>query len=210
MMSNEPLFTGARAELLRAIRHVRNRWRLRVAVRGFAVLVAAALGTFLVSSYGLELFKFSPGAIVAFRVFTYLSLIGFGWWWFIRPVSRRVSDEQVALYLEEHEPSLQATVLSAVEESKKGERAAGAQYSPELVRRLIESAVAKVREIDMGPHGRAVPAEAVFGLSAPGRGGRGPHVPVRAGIPPARRQRAADTDARCGGVQPVPHRGHAG
>ena len=150
MMSNEPLFTGARAELLRAIRHVRNRWRLRVAVRGFAVLVAAALGTFLVSSYGLELFKFSPGAIVAFRVFTYLSLIGFGWWWFIRPVSRRVSDEQVALYLEEHEPSLQATVLSAVEESKKGERAAGAQYSPELVRRLIESAVAKVREIDMG------------------------------------------------------------
>ena len=150
MMFNEPLFTGDRDELLRAIRHVRNRWRLRVAVRGIAVLVAAALGTFLVSSYGLELFKFSPGAIVAFRVFTYLSLIGFGWWLFIRPVSRRVSDEQVALYLEEHEPSLQATVLSAVEESKKDERAAGAQHSPELVRRLIESAVAKVREIDMG------------------------------------------------------------
>ena len=147
---NEPLFTGDRDELLSTIRHVRNRWRLRVAVRGIAVLVAAALGTFLVSSYGLELFKFSPGAIVAFRVFTYLSLIGFGWWLFIRPVSRRVSDEQVALYLEEHEPSLQATVLSAVEESKKDERAAGAQHSPELVRRLIESAVAKVREIDMG------------------------------------------------------------
>ena len=147
---NEPFFTGDRDELLRAIRHVRNRWRLRVAVRGIAVLVAAALGTFLVSSYGLELFKFSPGAIVAFRVFTYLSLIGFGWWLFIRPVSRRVSDEQVALYVEEHEPSLQATVLSAVEESKKDERASGAQHSPELVRRLIESAVAKVREIDMG------------------------------------------------------------
>ena len=150
MMFNAPLFTGDRDELLRAIRHVRNRWRLRVGVRGVAVLGAAALGTVLVSSYGLELFKFNPGAIVAFRVLTYLSFIGFGWWFFIRPVSRRVSDDQVALYLEEHEPSLQAAVLSAVEESKKGDREAGLQHSPELVGRLIESAAAKVRNIDMG------------------------------------------------------------
>ena len=150
MMFNEPRFTGGREEILRAIRHVRNRWRLRVAVRGITVLVAAALGTFLVSSYGLELFRFSSGAIVTFRVLTYLSLILCGWWLFVRPVSRRVSDEQVALYLEEHEPSLQAAVLSAVEESKKDHVAAGAQHSPELVRRLIESAVAKVRDIDMG------------------------------------------------------------
>ena len=150
MMFSEPRFTGGRDEILRAIRHVRNRWRLRVAVRGITVLVAAALGTFLVSSYGLELFRFSSGAIVTFRVLTYLSLILCGWWLFVRPVSRRVSDEQVALYLEEHEPSLQAAVLSAVEESKKDHVAAGTQHSPELVRRLIESAVAKVRDIDMG------------------------------------------------------------
>ena len=150
MKLNEPLFTGDRDEILRVIRHVRNRWRLRVAVRGISVLVAAALGTFLVSSYGLEFYKFSPGAIVTFRIVTYLVLIGFGWWLFVRPVSKRVSDEQVALYLEEHEPSLQAAVLSAVEESKKGERGARADHSPEIVDRLIQSAVTKVRDIDMG------------------------------------------------------------
>ena len=65
-MFNEPLLTGSRDEILRAIRHVRNRWRLRVALRGVAVLVAAALGTLLISSYGLELFRFSSGAIIAF------------------------------------------------------------------------------------------------------------------------------------------------
>ena len=150
MTFNEPLFTGDREELLRVIRHVRNRWRLRVAVRGISVLVAAALGTFLASSYGLEFFRFSPDAIVAFRVITYLALLGFGWWLFVRPISRRVSDEQVALYLEEHEPSLQASVLSAVEESKKGDRAAQIDHSPQIVGRLIESAVAKVRDVDMG------------------------------------------------------------
>ena len=151
-MRDEPLLTGDRDEVLRAIRHVRNRWRLRLGLRGVAVLVAAALGTLLASSFGLELFKFDPAAIIAFRVVTYLALLAFGWWLFIRPVSRRVSDQRVALYIEEHAPELQATVLSAVEESRKGARERAADHSPELVRRLIESAVKQIRDIDMGRH----------------------------------------------------------
>ncbi len=149
-MRNESLITGDRNEVLRAVRHVRNRWRLRVALRGIAVLLAAALGTLLASSYGLELFRFDPGAIVGFRIATYLVLLAAGWWLFVRPVMRRVSDQRVALYIEEHEPSLKATVLSAVEESGRGEREAAADHSPELVRRLIASAVARIRDIDMG------------------------------------------------------------
>ena len=149
-MLNQPLFTGDRDEVRRAIRHVRNRWRLRVALRSVAVLLAAVLGMLLLSSWGLELYRFSPNAIVSFRVITYVALIGLGWWLFVRPISRRVSDEQVALYLEEHEPSLQAVVLSAVDETSKGTRSAGASHSPELVRRLVESAVEKIRSIDMG------------------------------------------------------------
>ena len=151
-MFNEPLLTGDRDEILRAIRHVRNRWRLRLALRGAAVLAAAALGTLLASSWGLELFRFDPAAIVAFRVVTYAALLACGWWLFIRPISRRVSDERVALYIEEHAPELQATVLSAVEESRRGARERAADHSPELVRRLIESAVRQIRDIDMGRH----------------------------------------------------------
>ena len=161
-MFNQPLFTGDRDEILRAIRHVRNRWRLRVALRGVAVLLAAALGTLVLSSWGLEVYRFTPAAIITFRILTYAALIGFGWWFFIRPVSRRVSDEQVALYLEEHEPSLQATVLSAVEETRKGDRAAALDHSPELVRRLIESAVEKIRDVDMG---RSVEHQKIQGSS---------------------------------------------
>ena len=150
MVSNQPLFSGDRDEIFRAIRHVRNRWRLRVALRGAAVLLAAALGTLVLSSWGLEVYRFTPAAIITFRVLTYAALLGFGWWFCIRPVSRRVSDDQVALYLEEHEPSLQATVLSAVEEARKGDRSATFDHSPELVHRLIESAVTKIRDVEMG------------------------------------------------------------
>jgi len=149
-MLNEPLLTSDRDEILRVIRHVRNRWRLRVALRGVAVLVAASFGTLLISSYGLELFKFSAISIVAFRILTYVALFGSGWWFFIRPIFRYVSDERVALYVEEHEPSMDTTVLSAVEETKKGDQVRGANHSPELVRQLIASAVNKIHDIDMG------------------------------------------------------------
>ena len=144
------------------IRQVRNRWRLRIALRGFAVVIAALLGTLVVSAWGLEVYRFTPVAIVTFRVLTYGALLGFGWWFFVRPLLRRVSDEQVALYLEEHEPSLQTAVLSAVEETGKGNRAAGLDHSPELVGKLVESAVEKIRNVDMG---RAVEHQRIQGSS---------------------------------------------
>ena len=37
------------------------------------------------------------------------------------PLLRSVSDEQVALYLEEHEPSLEAAIISAVEAQDSGQ-----------------------------------------------------------------------------------------
>jgi len=40
--------------------------------------------------------------------------------WFVRPLRRRVNDMQVALYVEEYDPSLQAAILSAVESAAAG------------------------------------------------------------------------------------------
>ena len=142
--------SDGRQDLVDVIRRVRNRWRLRIALRGIAVLLAAGLGAFLISSYGLEVFRFSAGSVVAFRVLTYLAIGGLAWWYLVRPLTRAVADEQVALYLEEHDPSLQAEVLSALEEAKRGARPDSPDYSPALVDRLIQSAVERCRALDMG------------------------------------------------------------
>jgi hypothetical protein len=64
----------------------------------------------------------------------------------VRPLLRSVSDEQVALYLEEHEPSLEAAIISAVEAQRSGEQT----YSPALIRKLVQSAVQKVRALEDG------------------------------------------------------------
>ena len=142
--------SGGRDDLFDVIRRVRNRWRLRVALRGIAVVLAAGLAAFLLSSYGLEFFKFSAGSVVVFRLLTYLTLAGLVFWFLIRPLARATPDERVALYLEEHDPSLQAAVLSALEETKRGERTGSPDYSPALVERLIQTAVEHCRVLDWG------------------------------------------------------------
>ena len=110
-------------ELIRVIRRVRNRWRMRVALRGAAIVLAAGLLAILISAYGMEHFRFSAPSVVAFRIFAYVALLGLTVRFLMLPLSRQVSDERVALYIEEHEPSSEAVILSAVEEA--GARGAG-------------------------------------------------------------------------------------
>ena len=149
MLSN-PWSSGGRNDLMDVIRRVRNRWRLRIALRGAAVLLAAGLGAFLLSAYGLEFFKFSATSVVVFRVLTYVTLAGLAYYFLVRPLARPIPDERVALYLEEHDPSLQAAVLSALEEAKLADRDPSPDYSPALVDRLIQTAVDQVRVLDWG------------------------------------------------------------
>ena len=149
------LLTGHRSQspredLVRVIRQVRYRWRLKIVLRGVAVMITASIVAFLLSAYGLEYFRFSAPAIITFRILTYLTLTLLLVWSLLLPLSRRISDELVALYLEEHEPSLQASVLSALEESGKPDVSSRDDMSPALIRRLIEVAVEKCDSIDSG------------------------------------------------------------
>jgi hypothetical protein len=73
-----------RTQLVDVIRRVRNRWRLRLAMRGAVVVVAGTLLALLLSASGLESFRFSATAIIAFRivsvsVFVALLLYAFVW-----------------------------------------------------------------------------------------------------------------------------------
>jgi len=137
-------------ELLRIIRDVRSRWRWKIVLRSVTVLVGAAVLTLLAVAYGLEQFRFSPGSIVAFRVVTYVALVVLGWFFFVRPLGRRVSDQQVALYLEEHEPSLQEMLLSAVDVGAPGRPISQTGESADLLRQLVTSAVERCLSSDLG------------------------------------------------------------
>ena len=124
-----------RAQLLEVVRQVRRRWRLKLALRGAVGFLIAGIVAVLTIAYALEALKFTPSAIFSFRIVTGLVLVAAGAWFFARPLSRKVTDEQVVLYLEEHEPSLDSTILSAMEASERP-----GDWSPELIRRLFHRA----------------------------------------------------------------------
>ena len=67
--------------------------------------------------------------------------------WLWRPLKRQVSDAQVALYLEECDPTLEASLLSAVEASN-AEAAGDQTHSHALVDRLVEQAIEKCHEVE--------------------------------------------------------------
>ena len=134
----------ADSDLIGIIRQVQRRWRMKLALRGAATVAALMVAVFLAAAVGLESWRFAPGAIVTLRVLLPLALLVLLGVFFVRPLMRRVTDEQVALYLEEHEPSLQAEIISAVEASRApGEPSA-------LVKKLVSSAVEKCRALEEG------------------------------------------------------------
>ncbi|MGD8897033.1 MAG: hypothetical protein PVJ73_13430 [Acidobacteriota bacterium] len=139
---------GTGRDLRRIIGSVRRRWRLKVALRGAAITLGFGLVAFAVSAYGMDHFRYTPMAIAAFRVFAWTALAGLVLRFLVLPLFVRLPDERVALYIEEHDPSLQAALLSAVELSPERVERDRPDFSSDLSRRLVEQAVQRCEEID--------------------------------------------------------------
>src|SRR5678815_9363 len=125
-------------DLFGIIAHVRTRWRMKLALSGAVRFLAVGFGLFVVAAYALETVRFTTTSIIVARIGLAAGLIAALLWFVVRPLRRKVSDEQVALYLEEHEPALEATLLSAVESTRNGSITA---ESEALVRKVIEQAI---------------------------------------------------------------------
>jgi len=100
-----------------------------------------------------RVFRFSP-ARSSSSARDYVALVALGWLAFVKPLMRRVTDSQVALYLEEHEPALDAVLVSAVDARRRLPAARPRRVAPHesaaLLRRLVESAIERCEEIDLG------------------------------------------------------------
>src|SRR5260370_9368133 len=134
-----------RLELVDVIRRVRNRWRTQLSLRGAVVVVAGTVVALLLSASGLESFRFSAASIIAFRIVAVAVFVGLLLYGLVWPLRRRVSDAQVAMYLEERDPTLEAKIISAVEATAGGGSDA---HSPRLVENLVEQAIEQSRSMD--------------------------------------------------------------
>jgi hypothetical protein len=124
-------------QLIGLIRDARRRWRLRLALRGAAMLAAIALATVLAATWSMDALRFTPLSVLLFPIVGWVIVAYVAWQALGRALRRRASDAQVALYLEEHEPALEGRLLAAVQFAAGDEQ----QVSRALVDRVVADAV---------------------------------------------------------------------
>src|SRR5687767_12024454 len=133
--------------LLDVVHGVRRRWRTRRAMNGIAIALAIIAVMILIASNVLGRGTPDAATLMTGRIILGVSALAALAWFALRPLFRQVSDERVALYIEEHEPSLKATLLGAVDMAGTDPRG---EISPALMERLVRTAVEKCKDIDFG------------------------------------------------------------
>lgn len=155
--------TGSeRDELLGVVRSVRNRWRLRVLLRGAAMVTLSAMTLLLLAGWVIDVFRFDATTVTIVRVAAWAIFASVLLRVLILPLFRRVSDERVALYLEEHEPSLEGRVISAVE----FEHNDASVTSMAMVERIVHAAVEQCHQVEDGKRVERVALRRSSGLVA--------------------------------------------
>jgi hypothetical protein len=138
------------ARLLDVVRGVRNRYRAKRALRGAAIAVAASWIVLAVTSYALSVLKYSDGAVMGGRIVAGLAIVAIIARFVVMPLLPKLHDAQVALYLEEHEHSLKASVMTAVEMQNPVLATSGTMRSPALIDRLTRAALDRLHKANDG------------------------------------------------------------
>jgi hypothetical protein len=135
-----------RDAILESLGLIRRRWRLRLLLDGLGRFVLALIGAMLLWTLVIRS-GLGEGGVGGARVAIWLALtlglVLFLW----RGLRARADERTVALYLEEHEPSLRQAVMSAVH-SLDGDPAP--DQSPALVERLLQTARQALAGVDGG------------------------------------------------------------
>ncbi len=127
--------------LLQRVKLVRRRWRLQMTVKGLSLFLASTIALLVLGVWGADLFGFRPAAVWLMRVVTGSAVLWVGWRFLWVPFRRRVTDVQIAQFIEERYPQLEDRLVSAVEFG-------GRQDVSGILDLLIRDALEKTRRID--------------------------------------------------------------
>jgi hypothetical protein len=128
--------------LLSRIRMVRRRWRMQKLVKGVALFLIAAIALLILGIWGANLLGFKSGAVWAMRFVTAGATVYVALRFFVAPFRRRISDIQIAQYIEERYPDLEDRLVTAVEFGE------GKGIAPGMLDLLIKDAMEKTSRID--------------------------------------------------------------
>ena len=139
-------------DLLRVIRRVRTRWRTRRLILGVTMVGVAAVLVVGVSSAAMDALRYAPWVVRGLQAAAWLAFGVAVWRFVVRPLRFRVTDQQVALYVEEHDPTLREAVISGVELGRRSPAAGagGDGISTDLTRLVVVEAIRRLETLNEG------------------------------------------------------------
>ena len=153
-------------DLLGIIRYVRARWRAKLAVKGAVRVFVTSVAVFFALAYAMQWARFTPASILAARLLLASAVVTAAYFFLVKPLRRRVTDDQVALYLEE-KPLVKQPVTRRRARLQKSVEAGGHIFVPDHIEedgvelfeacleRGLEGVVAKHRQSPYVPGQRS-------------------------------------------------------
>jgi len=128
--------------LLARVRLVRSRWRMQMLAKGASLFLACGIVLLILSVWGAGFFGFRAAAIWFTRIVAAAGIVYAAVHFLYQPLRRRVTEVQIAQYVEEQFPELQDRLVSAVEFGR------GASDSSGMLDLLIRDALDKTNRVD--------------------------------------------------------------
>ena len=141
------------AELTARFAVVRRAWKRSAALSGLAVVATEGVGVFTALLFIDWLYQ--PLPMVRIGLWT-VALAGIGFLLarhVFKPLARKIPDEQIALFIEEHRSELDGMLITAVEFSRKRESVPDSQAT--LIDAVVREAAAKSGRASVGRMGDA-------------------------------------------------------
>lgn len=128
--------------LMARIKAVRRRWRFQALIKGLSLFLVATIALLILGVWGADLFGFRPFAVWAMRVLTGGAAIFIAWRFLYIPLTIRITDVQIAQYIEERYPQLEDRLITAIEFGR------GEAASSGMVDLLIRNALDHTNRVD--------------------------------------------------------------
>ena len=134
----------ANTEVKAYLQSVRRRLRFAITARGVAFVCIAALTLTIASVLLANSLRFSDGAVIFSRSLLLAATIAVIVVFLVRPLRKRLSDERLARFVEEKNPSLQDRLVTAVELEEKSKSDPSARLFGEILSKDVLSRTAAV------------------------------------------------------------------
>lgn len=141
ILDGVPLEVSAMIEKL--LEEIRNRIRIRRAMRGISISCAALMVSLITAAALAGYASNRPALLMALRILPILSTAAAAWFWIYRPLKAEITDQQIARFVEERF-KLEDRLVTAVEFSQDPRGASAA-----ILARLIEDAKRSASGIDL-------------------------------------------------------------